>query len=191
MIFPYKEITPQIRRPIIPITIKSDTRFILYHGLIDSGADHCIFSLEIAKELGIKFSQLDELLANSDFVSLHVPLTDETRHMVNKESLAKIKKGSFLVNTARGPVVEEDALVEALKSGHLGGAALDVYDNEPNIHPELIGMENVILTPHIASATIEAREEMCELAVSGLLSSLSGTCPANIVNKEVWEKRRK
>ena len=146
---------------------------------------------EIEKELGIKFATMDELLTASDIISLHVPLTEETRGLVNKEMLAKTKPGALLINTARGPIVREDDLVESLRSGHLGGAGLDVYENEPNIHPELIGMENVILTPHIASATIEAREEMCELAVSGLLSSLSGTCPANIVNKEVWEKRRK
>ena len=146
---------------------------------------------EIEKELGIKFATMDELLTASDIISLHVPLTEETRGLVNKEMLAKTKPGAFLINTARGPIVREDDLVESLRSGHLGGAGLDVYENEPNIHPELIGMENVILTPHIASATIEAREDMCELAVSGLLSSLSGTCPANIVNKEVWEKRRK
>jgi len=146
---------------------------------------------EIEKELGIKFATMDELLTASDIISLHVPLTEETRGLVNKEMLAKTKPGAFLINTARGPIVREDDLVESLRNGHLGGVALDVYENEPNIHPELIGMENVILTPHIASATIEAREDMCELAVSGLLSSLSGTCPANIVNKEVWEKRRK
>ena len=146
---------------------------------------------EIEKELGIKFATMDELLTASDIISLHVPLTEETRGLVNKEMLAKTKPGALLINTARGPIVREDDLVESLRNGHLGGVALDVYENEPNIHPELIGMENVILTPHIASATIEAREDMCELAVSGLLSSLSGTCPANIVNKEVWEKRRK
>lgn len=146
---------------------------------------------DIEKELGITFATMDELLAISDVISLHVPLTEETRGIVNKELLAKTKSGAFLINTARGPIVREDDLVESLRSGHLGGAGLDVYENEPNIHPELIGMENVILTPHIASATVEAREEMCELAVSGLLSTLAGTMPSNIVNKEVWPARRK
>jgi glyoxylate reductase len=108
-------------------------------------------------------------LQKSDFVSLHVHLNDETRGMINKNSLAKMKQGAYLVNTARGPVVSEQDLVEAIRSGHIGGAALDVYENEPNIHPELIGMENVVLTPHIASATWEAREKMGEQAVSGLL----------------------
>ncbi len=146
---------------------------------------------EAEKELGIKFAPLDELLAKSDFVSLHVPLTEETRHMINKETLAKMKKRSFLVNTARGQVVDERDLIEALKSGHLGGAALDVYDNEPNIDPEFLGMPNTITTPHIASATLEAREKMGQQAVSTILDSLGGKKPENLVNEEVWENRRK
>jgi glyoxylate reductase len=134
---------------------------------------------------------LDTLLQESDVVTLHVPLTDETRHLINKETLSKMKKGSYLVNTARGAVVNEHDLVEALRSGHLGGAGLDVFDNEPNIDPELIGMENVITTPHIASATYEAREKMGELAVLGILKVLNNEIPENIVNKDVWFTRRK
>jgi len=146
---------------------------------------------EAEKELGVTFASLDELLAKSDFVSLHVPLTDETRHMINKETLAKMKKGSFLVNTARGPVIDERDLVEALKSGQLSGAALDVYDNEPDIDPEFLVMPNTITTPHIASATWEARNKMGEMAAAAILDALEGKKPANIVNEEVWEKRRK
>lgn len=142
-------------------------------------------------ELGVKFVSLDELYAQSDFVSLHVPLTDETRHMVNKDAFAKMKKGAFLVNTARGPVVDERDLVDALRDGTLGGAALDVFDNEPNIAPELYDAPNVITTPHIASATWEARNKMGEQAVSAILDTLSGKKPENLVNPEVWEKRRK
>lgn len=138
-----------------------------------------------------KSVDLDTLLQQSDVVTLHVPLTDETRHMINKESLAKMKKGSFLVNTARGSVVDEHDLVNSLRDGHLAGAALDVFDNEPNIDPELIGMPNVITTPHIASATHEAREAMAKLAVGGILDTLSSKEPVNIVNKEVWMNRRK
>lgn len=134
---------------------------------------------------------LDTLLQQSDVVTLHVPLTDETRHMINSATLSKMKKGSYLINTARGPIVDEHDLVESLRSGHLAGAALDVYDNEPNIDPELIGMPNVITTPHIASATHEARDAMAKLAVNGILDVLSSKEPVNIVNKEVWEKRRK
>ena len=146
---------------------------------------------EAEKELGVAFASLDELLAKSDFVSLHVPLTDETRHMINAETLAKMKKGSFLVNTARGPVVDERSLVEALKSGHLGGVALDVFDNEPNIDPELLAMPNTITTPHIASATFEARNKMGEMTVEAILDTLEGEKPTAIVNEEVWQKRRK
>lgn len=146
---------------------------------------------KLEKELGVQFVGLDDLLSRSDFVTLHVPLTDETHHMVNKITLAKMKKGAFLVNTARGPVVDEHDLVDALREGHLGGAALDVYDNEPNIDPELIGMENVILTPHIASATWEAREKMGQQAVDAILAVLAGQKPDNIVNEEVWDNRRK
>ncbi|MBU0572769.1 D-glycerate dehydrogenase [Patescibacteria group bacterium] len=143
------------------------------------------------KELGVTFVELEGLLAKSDFVTFHVPLTEETRHMVNKESLAKMKKRSYLVNTSRGPVVNEKDLAEALRSGQLLGAALDVFDNEPDINPELIGMENIVLTPHIASATWEAREKMGEQAVSAILDAFQGKKPENLVNKEVWEKRRK
>ena len=146
---------------------------------------------EKEKELGVSFASLDALLAASDFVTLHVPLTDETRHMIDKDTLAKMKKGSFLVNTSRGSVVDEHALSDALREGHLSGAALDVYDNEPNINPELIGMENVVLTPHIASATWEAREKMGEQAVMAILDTLEGKKPENLVNEKVWVKRRK
>jgi glyoxylate reductase len=142
-------------------------------------------------ELGVVFSSLDDLLANSDFVSLHVPLTEETRHMINKDSFSKIKRGAFLINTARGPVVDEYDLVEALRSGVISGAGLDVFDAEPNVNPELVGMENVILTPHIASATHESREAMGQLAVSAINKVLNSEKPENLVNPEVWDNRRK
>lgn len=146
---------------------------------------------EAEKEFGIKFASLDDLLAASDFITLHIPLTDETRHMINTATLAKIKQGAFLINTARGLIVEEKALVDSLRSGHLGGAALDVFENEPNIHPELINMQNVITTPHIASATHEARDKMSQQVVEAVLDCLAGKIPANIVNKDVWPARRR
>lgn len=142
-------------------------------------------------QLGVKFVTLEELLASSDVVTLHVPLTEETRHMMTSATLAKMKEGSFLINTARGPCVDEHALIESLKSGRLGGAALDVYDNEPNISPELIGMENVILTPHIASATKEARNKMGEQATLAIIDFFSGQKPQNIIDEKVWINRRK
>lgn len=145
----------------------------------------------LEKTLGIEYAELGTLLSRSDFVSLHVPLTEDTRHMINKETLGKMKKGSFLVNTARGSIVDEGDLVDSIRSARLAGVALDVFDNEPNINAELIGMENVILTPHIASATIEARQKMGDQAVDALIKTLSGEKPENIVNQDVWEKRRK
>lgn len=146
---------------------------------------------EIEKTLGAKFVSLDDLLASSDFISIHVPLTDETRHMINKDTLIKTKKGAFLVNTARGPIIDESALIESLRSSQLAGAALDVFDNEPNLNPELIGLPNVILTPHIASATVEARQKMGELAVTSILDVASDREPQNLANPESWQKRRK
>jgi glyoxylate reductase len=146
---------------------------------------------EAERELGVEFADLDRLYAESDFISLHVPLTDETHHMINKNAFAKMKKGVILVNTARGPIVNEQDLVDALRDGKLRGAGLDVFDNEPNINPELIAMENVVTTPHIASATWEAREKMGYMAVDTILDVLSRVKPGNIVNEEVWDKRRK
>jgi glyoxylate reductase len=145
---------------------------------------------EEERELGIEFADLDTLLSQSDFVTLHVPLTKETHHMINKEKLYKMKKGAYLINTARGSIVDEQDLASVLRDGHLRGAALDVFENEPNINAELVGMENVILTPHIASATWEAREKMGHQAVDAILTTLSGQMPENIVNKEVWPDRR-
>lgn len=142
------------------------------------------------RELGVEFADLDRLYAESDFISLHVPLTDETRHMINRDTFNKMKRGVILVNTARGPVVDEGDLVDAIREGIVGGAGLDVYDNEPNINPELVAMENVILTPHIASATWEARNKMGSQAVDAILDVFSGHKPQNLVNEEVWDKRR-
>jgi len=146
---------------------------------------------EAEKELGVKFASLDDLLATSDVVTLHVSLTEETRHMINPVTLSKMKKGAFLINTSRGSVVEEKALVEALRRGDLAGAALDVFETEPNVHPELIAMPNVITTPHIASATYEARYKMSEQVVTAVLDVFAGKKPQNLVNEEVWDNRRK
>lgn len=147
--------------------------------------------LEAEKELGIKFVPIDELLASSDFVTLHVPLTDETRGMINKSALEKMKKGSYLVNTARGPIVDESDLIEALDAGRLNGAALDVFESEPNVSPKLISMPNVIMTPHIASGTYEARNKMGEQAVGAILDTLDNVKPQNMVDEKVWIARRK
>ena len=124
---------------------------------------------------------LDDVL-RADAVSLHCPLTDETRHLIRAETLAQMKPEAVLVNTSRGPVVDEAALVQALRDGTIAGAALDVFEDEPHVHPGLLELENVVLTPHIASATHEAREAMGLLCVEALRAVLlEGTRPPNAV----------
>lgn len=125
--------------------------------------------------------KLEDVLGQADYVSLHVPLTPETTHMINEQTLSQMKPGAYLINTARGKIVDEVALVYALKTGKIAGAALDVWENEPNPRPELLEMENVILTPHIASATFAARKAMGELAVKNLIDGLAGRTPPNLV----------
>jgi glyoxylate reductase len=120
---------------------------------------------------------LDELLATSDIVSLHCPLTAETRHLIDASALRRMKAGSYLINTARGPVVDENALVEALATGGIAGAALDVYEHEPDVHPGLLTLANAVLAPHLGSATIETRTRMAELAVENVVHTLTGGGP--------------
>lgn len=128
----------------------------------------------------------DELLSRSDFVSLHCPLTKETDHLVGARALSIIKSGSIVINTARGAVVDQKALIDALKSGKLGGAGLDVFEDEPNVPEALFQMENVVLTPHIGSASVETRTAMALLAVNAVISAFAGELPANAVNPGVW-----
>jgi glyoxylate reductase len=129
----------------------------------------------------------EELLATADIVSLHCPLTDETRHLIDAAALARMRADALLVNTTRGPVVDEGALVEALEQGAIAGAALDVYEREPDVHPGLLALENVVLAPHLGSATERAREAMGMLCVEALRAVLlDGQCPANAVNPEAW-----
>jgi glyoxylate reductase len=120
---------------------------------------------------------LDRLLLTSDVVSLHVPLTPETRHLVDKRALTRMKRSAYLINTARGPVVDEAALAWALQQHLLAGAALDVYENEPAVHPDLLRLENVLLVPHLASGTTETRTAMADLAVENVLAVLEGRPP--------------
>jgi glyoxylate reductase len=119
----------------------------------------------------------DRLIATSDIVTLHCPLTDETRHLVDQKSLARMKRSAYLINTARGAVVDEAALVWALKNHIIAGAALDVYEDEPRVHPELPRFENVVLAPHLGSATTETRTAMADLAVRNVIAVLSGNPP--------------
>ncbi len=137
---------------------------------------------QLDSELDAKYvSVVDELLPLSDVISVHLPLTDETRHLFNQERFSKMKPGALFVNTARGAIVDEAALAEALRSRQLSGAALDVFENEPTVHPELIKLTNVILTPHIASATREAREQMSVVAADNIIAVLEGRSPLNPV----------
>jgi len=123
---------------------------------------------------GAEHVPLDRLLAASDIVSLHCPMTDETRHLIDQKALLRMKRSAYLINTARGPVVDEAALAWALREGRMAGAALDVYEREPIVHPDLLPLENVLLIPHLASATTETRTAMADLAVSNALAVLAG-----------------
>lgn len=129
------------------------------------------------------YRPLDVLLQESDIVSLHTPLTPDTRHLISKKQLKCMKQGALLINMARGPVVDEDALVEVLQSGHLNGAALDVFEDEPNVHPSLVTMGNVLLTPHIGGGTNESREQARQLCVDNVVAVLNGLAPLTPVNK--------
>lgn len=128
---------------------------------------------------------LDELLGEADIVSLHVPLTPQTRHLIGPRQLALMRPGAFLVNAARGPVVDEHALVEALRNGHLGGAGLDVYEREPDLAAGLRELPNTVLLPHLGSATVETRGRMSEIAVLNAAAAVRGERPAHVVNPEV------
>ena len=125
---------------------------------------------------------LDRLLTTSDVVSLHVPLTPDTRHLIDKRALARMKRSAYLINTARGPVVDEEALAWALQQHLIAGAALDVYEHEPAIHPDLIPIENVLLVPHLGSGTTETRTAMADLAVGNVLAVLEGRPPITPVS---------
>jgi len=124
---------------------------------------------------------LDRLLATSDVVSLHCPMTPETKHLIDQKALTKMKRSAYLINTSRGPVVDEGALAWALRERLIAGAALDVYEKEPEIHPGLLTLENVLLIPHLASATTETRTAMADLAVSNALAVLNGQPPLTAV----------
>jgi glyoxylate reductase len=135
---------------------------------------------------GVEYADLDTLLQESDIVSLHVPLTENTHHLIGERELAFMKEGSFLINTSRGPVIDEDALYRSLKEGHLGGAGLDVFDNEPlRDDSPLLELSNIVLAPHIGSASTRTRTVMAEMCAKNLIAALAGEKPPNIVNPEV------
>ena len=134
-------------------------------------------------ELGARFLEFEELLRTSDFVSIHTPLTPETTHLIGAEELDNMKPEAVLVNTSRGPVVDEAALADALAEGRIFAAGLDVYENEPEVNPKLLELENVVLAPHIGSASIETRDKMAALAAENLAAVLRGEQPKTPVNE--------
>jgi glyoxylate reductase len=139
---------------------------------------------QLEAETGARRVELEELLRESDFVSLHVPLLPETVHLIHAGSLRLMKRTAYLINTGRGPLVDEAALADALKNGVIAGAALDVFEHEPAVHPGLLNLDNVVLTPHTASATIESRSKMAVMAAENLIAGLAGQRPANLVNPQ-------
>lgn len=150
---------------------------ILYHSRRRAPED-------LEREIGAKFVDRETLLRESDFLSLHVPMTAEAHHAIGARELSLMKPTAFLINTARGKVVDEEALVAALESKKIAGAGLDVFEHEPHLHPKLPGLSNVVLMPHVGSATGETRFKMAMLAAENLLAALDGHRPPNIVNPE-------
>jgi glyoxylate reductase len=140
---------------------------------------------EAEEQLGATRVDLNRLIAESDFISVHVPLTQETLHLISTQQFNSMKRNAILVNTSRGPVVDEAALVDALNTQKLAGAGLDVYEREPAVHPGLVSMPNVVLAPHIASATVRTRSEMSAMAARNMATAVRGGRPPNLVNPEV------
>jgi lactate dehydrogenase-like 2-hydroxyacid dehydrogenase len=141
---------------------------------------------EQERELGVTYVDMESLLATSDFVSLHTPLTPETHHLIDAAALALMKPNAILINTSRGPVVDESALAAALAAGTIGGAGLDVYEDEPRVCPELLtARDRVVLLPHLGSATMSTRRKMSEIAVANVIDALGGARPRNLVNPDV------
>jgi glyoxylate reductase len=156
---------------------------VIYHDVYRPPAD-------VEEEFGAEYRELDQLLGEADFVSLHTNLTDETRHLINAERLRAMKPTAVLVNTSRGPVIDEAALAEALRSGQIFAAGLDVFEREPEIHPDLLDLENVVVIPHLGSATVDTRIAMGMLAIDNVVAALAGERPPTVLNPEVWEERR-
>jgi glyoxylate reductase len=142
---------------------------VLHHARHPTGADGYI-------------AELDEMLQRADVVSLHVPLTDATRHLIDRRRLALMKPTAVLVNTARGPVVDEAALAEALHAGTIFAAGLDVFEREPAVHPDLLTAPGTVLLPHIGSASIQTRTAMARMAVAAVIDVLAGRTPSNVVS---------
>lgn len=142
---------------------------------------------ELEQELGAQFRSLDQLLAEADFVCLVVPLSEKTKHLIGRRELSLMRPGAILVNIARGPIVDEPALIEALQNGTIRGAGLDVYEKEPLSESPLFQLKNAVTLPHIGSATTETRQAMADRAYNNLRSALLGERPQDLVNPQVWK----
>jgi lactate dehydrogenase-like 2-hydroxyacid dehydrogenase len=142
---------------------------------------------ELEEKLQMEFCSLKELLSNADFISLHVPLTEETKYLIDKDELSLMKNTAYLINTSRGAVINEQALIEALSKKQIAGAALDVFEHEPKLTPGLAELDNVIITAHIASASIETRTKMGMIAVENLLAGLNKKHPPNCINPQIFD----
>ena len=142
------------------------------------------------QKLGVTYTALDDLLRAADFVSVHARLTPETRHMLGEREFALMKRSAYFVNTARGPLVDEEALVRALRERRIAGAGLDVYENEPTPHAALLEMPNVVMTPHVGSAITELRAQMANVAADNAIAMLEGRRPPNCWNTEIYEDAR-
>jgi glyoxylate reductase len=142
---------------------------------------------EFERDLGMEFVSLDELLRRSDFVSIHSPLREETRGQIGARELSLMQPTTFLINTSRGPIVDELALVEALERKQIAGAGLDVFEREPAVTPALLGMRNVVLTPHLGSAVVETRDALANAVADNLIALIEGRRPPNIYNPEVFD----
>lgn len=140
--------------------------------------------VNVEEQLRAEYVDRDKLFRDSDFVTLHVPLLPDTRHLICKENLAKMKPTAYLINTSRGPVVDEAALAEALEQSKIAGAALDVFENEPHVHPGLVGRKDVVLTPHIASASVDTRTKMAVMAANNVVAFFQGKRPPNALNAD-------
>jgi D-3-phosphoglycerate dehydrogenase len=152
---------------------------VLYH-------DRVRASEELERELSLEYVGPDRLLRESDFVSLHVPLTAETRGLIGRRELELMKPNAILINTARGPVVDEAALAEALREKRIAAAGLDVFEREPQVNPLLLKLDNVVLTPHIASASVATRRRMSVMAAEDVVAALAGQRPPHLVNTDLW-----
>ena len=145
---------------------------------------------EVERETGAEFREFDQLLAEADFISVHVALTPETRHLFGAEQFERMKPTAVIVNTSRGPVIDEPALAEALRSSQIFAAGLDVFEKEPEVFPELLELENATVIPHLGSATVETRHAMGMLAAENLIAALEGRRPPTLLNPEAWERTR-